>query len=629
MKKNTYIQWLAAGVLFLTACTTDTIEEESGSGNRQIVLSLSPEESSVKTKATEAGDPALNENSIKTINVFFFSQNAPDTESCMHSESFNGLSFSGTGVFTQALTVSTANFLSGVTYDVYTIVNLPADVTVSGSVTLGALKALHTQTPINASVTQSAIMMDGKTSVVVNPVALTPIVNIPISLKRAAAKIRVTFNFGSGSPVAVATSASVTLKNHATKSSLLDGYPYASSGADYANSSVLTGVPTTSTFTFYAYENNWSTQPANETYLLVNIPYGTHASNYYRVPVNRYADTNSDGQNPSATNISGRIQRNRIYDVTVNINGGGSDTETGAVVVNGNYIITDWTTYQIILKTISQHYLGISDYAISMANISTYTLSFVADLPVSVTGVTATCTQYNTDGTMTPIIITSGQAQFPTFTVNQATSKITINSAIPINYVPKYMTFTVTNNLGLSQSATIVQYPARYVTARFSTGNVKPIWTPDVNQNNYNLFTVNTLVPSSNNSYTLGDPTNGYTKTDSLVDGNKMVSPRFIIASQYGIYTISQYTVAQTRCAEYGEDIYRSGWRMPTKSEIELMNTIQDDPNSAVKKLLAGPAYWSAFKFDSYDFTNNVWSSIGATGTAYIRCVYDVYKDEQ
>lgn len=629
MKKNIYIQGLMAAVLLLTACTTDTIEEASGSGNRQIMLSLSLEESSAKTKATEPGDPALNENSIKTIQVFFFSQNAPDTESCMHNESFSGLSFSGTGVFTQTLAVSATNFSSGVTYDVYTIANLPADVTVSSSITLGALKALHTLTPLNASVTQSAIMMDGKGSVVPNPVSITPVVNISVSLKRAAAKIRVTFNFGNGSPVAGATSASVTLKNHATKSALLDGYPYASTGADYTNSGVLTGVPTTSTFTFYAYENNWSTQPVNETYLLVNIPYGTHTSNYYRVPVNRYADTNSDGQNPSGVNVSGQIQRNRIYDVTVNINGGGSDTEAGAVVVNGNYTITDWTTYQIILKTISQHYLGISDYAISMANISSYTLSFVADLPVSVIGVTATCTQYNTDGTMTPIIITSGQAQFPAFVVNQAASTITINSAIPINYVPKYMTFTVTNGLGLSQSATIVQYPARYVTARFSTGNVKPVWTPDQAQNNYNLFTVNTLVPSSNNSYTLGDPTNGYTKTDSLAAGNKLVSPRFIIASQYGIYKLSLYTDAQVRCANYGEDIYRSGWRIPTKSEIELINTIQDDPNSAVKKLLAGPAYWSAFKFDCYDFTNNVWSSIGATGTAYIRCVYDVYKDEQ
>lgn len=57
----------------------------------------------------------------------------------------------------------------------------------------------------------------------------------------------------------------------------------------------------------------------------------------YRVPVNRYADSNSDGQNPSGVNITGRLDRNRIYDVTAYIDKPGTDTETGAIVVTGNY----------------------------------------------------------------------------------------------------------------------------------------------------------------------------------------------------------------------------------------------------------------------------------------------------
>lgn len=59
---------------------------------------------------------------------------------------------------------------------------------------------------------------------------------------------------------------------------------------------------------------------------------------------------------------------------------------------------------------------------------------------------------------------------------------------------------------------TIVQYPSIYVNARPSTGNVKPEWLQDGTQTNYNLFTVNTLVPSSNGSYSLGDPTYGNAK---------------------------------------------------------------------------------------------------------------------
>lgn len=316
-----------------------------------------------------------------------------------------------------------------------------------------------------------------------------------------------------------------------------------------------------------------------------------------------------------------------IYDVMVYIDNDGTDNEIGTVAMNSNCTITNWTTYEVVLQTVSQHYLGISEYNITMPNISTYTLNYVSDLPISITNVTASCTQYSTTGAPSNVTYTTGQSQFPTFTVNSAASTITINSTIPINYVPKYMTFTVTNNQGLSLNATIVQYPTRYVTARLSTGNIKPEWY--TGGTNLNLFTVNTLVPSTDGSYTLGDPTNGFAKTDSTAIGNKMVSPRFIIASQYGVYIRADYPTAQLRCFLYGEDIYRSGWRMPTKAEIELINRIQDDPNSAVKALLAGNAYWSAYKYDYYDFTNNVWTNSNATGTAFVRAVYDVYKDEQ
>lgn len=612
MKNLIYIVY---ALIFLLSCqnesSLDLFDENSGS----IVLAMEPG-SAIDSRATEPGSNLLNENKIENIHVFFFPQNSADNQQCIAYESIANVSFQGTGTFSQNLSTSRSLFNPDVAYDVYTLVNLPANVTLPAIITLGILKLLHTLTPITSSNTQSNFAMDGKTSAVLNPTPLTPIINVNVSLKRAASKIRVQFHIDPTSEVASATIAQVSLRHFAKSSSLLEGNPYLLASSDYDNSSYVTGTPTT-TFTFYCYENNWSSTPANETYLMVNMPYGTHLSNYYRVAINKYANDVR----------TGKIERNMIYDVSVYLNKGGSDNESGTVAVGGNCTITDWTTNDIVLKTISQHYLGISEYNIVMPNTSTFTLNYVSDLPVSITNITASCTQYSTTGVPSNVIYTSGQPQFPTFTVNIATSTITVNSAIPINYVPKNMTFTVTNNQGLSLSATIVQYPARYVTARTSTGNIKPEWNQG--GTNLNLFTVNTLVPSSTGAYTLGDPTNGFAKTDSTAIGNKMVSPQFIIASQYGVYTRVNYTVAQTRCFLYGEDIYRSGWRMPTKSEIELINAIQDDSNSAVKALLTGNAYWSAYKYDYYDFTNNTWTSVTATGTAFIRCVYDIYKDKQ
>lgn len=608
--------YIAYALVFLLSCQSESSLDIFDKNNGSIVLAMEPARPAIDSRATEPGSDLLNENKIENIHVFFFPQNSADNQQCIAYEPITNTSFQGTGTFSQNLSTSRSLFNPDVAYDVYTLVNLPVNVTIPAVITLGILKSLRTLTPITSSNAQNNFTMDGKTSAVLNPTQLTPVININVLLKRAASKIRVQFHIDPASEIASATIAQVSLRHFAKSSSLLDGNPYLLAGSDYDNSSYVTGTPTT-TFTFYCYENNWSSTSANETYLMVNMPYGTHLSNYYRVAINKYANDVR----------TGKIERNMIYDVSAYLNKGGSDNESGTVSVGGNCTITNWTTNEIVLKTISQHYLGISEYNIIMPNTSTFTLNYVSDLPVSITNITASCTQYSTTGAPSNVTYTSGQAQFPIFTVNAATSTITVNSAIPINYVPKNMTFTVTNNQGLSLNATIVQYPARYVTARTSTGNIKPEWNPG--GTNLNLFTVNTLVPSSTGAYTLGDPTNGFAKTDSTAIGNKMVSPQFIIASQYGIYTREIYTVAQTRCYLYGEDIYRNGWRMPTKSEIELINAIQDDPNSAVKALLTGNAYWSAYKYDYYDFTNNIWTSVTSTGTAFIRCVYDLYKDKQ
>lgn len=611
--KNTI--YLICSAILLLSCSKESDLGMSHNKNGSIVLSMKPNDPASETRATEPGDDLLNENKIQNMHIFFFPQNAADNQQCIVSESYNGLSFQGTGTFSKDLSTLQSQFTVGATYDIYTLVNLPANVTLPNPITLGGIKSLRTLTPITSTGLQNNFVMDGKVSAILNPTALTPIVNVNMPLKRAVSKIRVKFVLAPGSAVVGATVAQVSLKHFAESGSLNDNNPSVLAASDYDNSTYVTGTPAT-TFTFYCYENNWAAASANETYLMANIPYTSTGSNYYRIPINKYASSAE----------TGRIERNMIYDVVAYIDNNGSDSEGGTVAINSNCIITDWTTKSIVLKTISQHYLGISEYNIVMPNISTYTLNYVSDLPVSVTTITATCIQYSTTGTPSTVTYTSGQSQFPTFTVNPATSTITINSAIPINYVPKNMTFTVTNNQGLSLNATIVQYPARYVTARLSTGNIKPEWY--TGGTNLNLFTVNTLVPSSDGAYTLGDPTNGFAKTDSTTNGNVMVSPRFIIASQYGIYLEVDYPTAQNRCFLYGEDIYRSSWRMPTKAEIELINNIQDDANSAVKALLTGTAYWSAYKYDYYNFVNNSWTHDISTGTAFVRCVYDLYKSE-
>ncbi len=529
--------------ILLVSCSNEGdlwADNEVDSGS--IVLKMRPNAPSVDSRAAEAGDDLLNENKIENIHVFFFPESATDADASIEHEYIDGLSFQGAGSFSTQLSTLTSSFSPGVSYDIYTIANLPADVSIPTSITLGGLKSLRTLTPISSHTLQDRFLMDGISTAVLNPSLLTPIVNVDMPLKRAMSKVRVQFMLDPGADVATATTAHVSLKNFAGVGSLLDESPYALTQSDYNSSVYVTGTPST-TFTFYCYENNWGPTSDDQTYLMVNLPHDTQPSNYYRVPINRHIDGG----------VTGRVERNMIYNVIVYIDEDGTVNESGKVVLNSNFTIIDWTTKDIVLETINQHYLNISEDDIVMPNTTTVELDYVADLPISITNISATCTEYNSSGNTSTVNYNSGDSEFPEFIIDPQTSTITVNSTIPINYVPKYMTFTVTNNQGLSLSASIVQYPTRYVTARLSTGNIRPVWYQG--GRNLNLFTVNTLVPSTDGSYILGDPTNGFELTDSTEVGNRVVSPRFIVASQYGIYPSVTYTNAQTRCYEYALSI--------------------------------------------------------------------------
>lgn len=69
---------------------------------------------------------------------------------------------------------------------------------------------------------------------------------------------------------------------------------------------------------------------------------------------------------------------------------------------------------------------------------------------------------------------------------------------------------------------------------------------------------------------------------------------------------------------------YKGRWRMPTSAEVQLIDQIQDDPHSAVKKLLQGNFYWTSELNVAYNFNSNVYSY--SHSYAAVRCVFDTYK---
>lgn len=262
--------------------------------------------------------------------------------------------------------------------------------------------------------------------------------------------------------------------------------------------------------------------------------------------------------------------------------------------------------------------------------------------------------------------------------------EITITSAIPNNFVGKEFKVRVwSDTSGKSESIQVYQFPPLYLTLQENTEDVNA----GNNQTNSNLYEINTLLadfswlPTTDDEFQLEDIQGennlddrleqawevvsylknnarfGYPLTLSIhydnvtsviynesknvtnVDANitvetlensKMISPHFILASQGGANSITDYETAKKNCAGYSETVkntdgttttYGKGtWRMPTRAELMLIDLLQNLDNSLVKKILEGKRYQSA-KYPT-DYWYDMMDS--RVNSSAVRCVRDI-----
>lgn len=69
---------------------------------------------------------------------------------------------------------------------------------------------------------------------------------------------------------------------------------------------------------------------------------------------------------------------------------------------------------------------------------------------------------------------------------------------------------------------------------------------------------------------------------------------------------------------------YKGRWRLPTLAELEYINKLQKDRNSAVKYLLWGDYYWTGQSRVSYNLNKD--RKQKDNGKHYVRCVFDTYN---
>jgi hypothetical protein len=640
MNKNIQILIAIIASMFLitTACNRDEAEEFPIADKDSFSINISFGKLSTRALSTEDGDEdgAFNENKINSLDIFFYEGSTLKWK--VNSLTYDEASKKATipiSADKRSLFVDNSK-----SYDIYVVANNTADLSTitEGADNLQTLKDIVFQTTSfttsGGSTPQSSFVMDGIISKVVN-------INSPdlgtVNLKRAAAKIRLNLVEVDIPGYTLDGNASARLVHFTDKSSLMDeGTPFTPGSSDwketgyYELSRELNNKNTTVT-PFYAYENDWSSNGSRETYFELFIPLkedGTEITQTYkyRVPISPRDLTGDEAQ------YMKKLQRNFLYDVSVIVKILGSIEEL-PVEITGNYIIKDWGTQEILVDIKGSHYLVVSERNVTMPNRNSYIVTFNSSIP-NVTlvpnSLKASYTYVNASTGQPVTQFITSEPQIPSVTVQPdvAAGNITITSAIPINFIPKDIEFEVTNGQ-LTEKVTVRQLPATYYTTekgiRSSLRN-----SLDPAHNNPYMYNITTLAPSGDIIWGF-PPVDNQGRTLNNAEVANMVSPSFMMTSQFGATTTMSYNNGITNCSDYWEEtviggvtVRYSDWRLPTEAEIKFIDDLQHDSNNPQGVVMRGNYYWDSYSGNNaYRMKSPITTSASAT-SAHVRCIRDV-----
>lgn len=633
---------LAAGFLSCTDRTESDTDAGIAGEDLKFTFSLSGQTS----RATEAGEDELNENLINSIDIFIYEQHSDECVYYQRLEFSPGI-LAGNCETEEMLGAKQSLFRINVPHDIYAAVNYSGGAIPPGGISRDALMQFKSG-GLEPDAIQPSFLMDGMTTMVLND-GIIKNKNIHIGLKRAAAKIRVSFSYTDEMREKVAPE-KITKKlvNYGKYTTVMDTgeFPNLGRSSMDAFTSINHGVVNDGNITLYSYENDWTPGVIFATYLIVNIPlhdgYGGYHDNYYVVPVNYLVSPEGD------TEIN-KIKRNRLYDIRVIVDMKGTTNPVEPTELQGSCVIMDWSTREVCTDIEIANFLHVRHTDIEMVNTETFTTTFQSSTP------DVTITDIRVDGTRISngegrIWINAGQ--------NVKSGDIKITSPVPDNFSPRQITFTVRNGAELSVNVTVIQYPPIYIGSHISadkpsggsgqTNNylyILGMFAPDFSGFPYpdefgetsGHYAPNPQLGRSYTDYMRANAILGYPKLDEQgitidsYDNNCRVSPKFMLASQYGTTTPLMYVYAVRKCSDYVENDQDTGlrytdWRAPTIAELYMIDILQNVKASKVKSILEGPYYWSASEYRAIKFMDPRVANHPEYSPmlAAIRCVRDV-----
>lgn len=646
------------GILLFCCCDNkhmvpSVIDEENSlivkiSANNKISAN-----SNAETKVQEIGESNKNENFIDytTLQIWFFDE---QTGSLIWKPSIDDYNVNSSDQKIVFSAFKERSNCIGKKVTIVVIANLPLGDVPSGITTISELNSIVTSANFNTSTINSFVMRGSASKQFISSDSPG---SVSIPLSRLASKIRAMMPIISNKLI-VDGDIKVKLLHYVNKG-YVDSVGYYSNTLDnpLLQSEYIT-IPSNSSTIYYSYQRDYSIGSFERVSLIYEVPLqlgdGSVKKYYYKLDV-----SGTELQNPIGFNY---LRSNTLYEVRPIINGYGAESDSqadGMASISAEISILNWTTKELQLKIQDIHYLVVKETMIVMPNTSSYSIPFESDLPVTIdvnTDVISSTISYdnietgNISGTAniyTWNLKSVVEDTKPSVTINNSENLIVVNSPVPSNYVPRTITITIHSGI-LKETITIIQYPIVYMEGVKSSRHPSlsgsfinyNAYVYSSSQNNATIYTVSAITAaeaySGSLSVRIGNASgydhqgNVYTRSD--YESNRLVSPKFVVASQIGIHYSNNYNYALERCKQYSEYNYGPGtWRIPTTAELQLIGKLQTDPSSAVKNLLVGNRYWSAEKSAYYGYYKTVTLS---TQQAYdewylnfhpVRCIHDIY----
>lgn len=466
----------------LPACTAD--DDLAPAVKPAEGLTISLETPGVLSRATEAGNDALNENTISQAQLLIFKSDGTRTRDGYRSFEFTDGKTEAV-IATGDWKNNTQLFDEGAdaTYDIYVVANAHEGSTSLQSVkTLdGLLSAVDEDADIwkleganigtgTVDYTDKRFAMSGVRSGFV-PNAEEDECTIPVTMERLAAKVEVNITFSDGFKAKFTpTGFYSSLRNYATRSLLRadkeESFTDRGIAGNGANDPMVAAPEKdfderTAKLVLYTYPTDWGGDVLQETFVLLNMP-GNYTeqegaqpeykgSNYYKIPV-RLGDATAH-----------QLNRNTIYRVNVTIDRMGQPQLDVPVELTPKYEVIQWTTVTIDVDNGDLNYLEVVKDEIIMKNIEKSEEQYFTSSS-SVTASIEEVYYYDKYGTK-QTISRSNYERYGISVVPAAGNfgNVTINSDVPTNNGIRYIKVKVTNGQGLSKEFTVKQYPLEYI----------------------------------------------------------------------------------------------------------------------------------------------------------------------